>query len=94
MLYKKKQIKEKLTSHIEIEGPVEDLIIYLQGILEDCPDYNSIRIVDETWAGNFVIYGNRRESDKEYNRRVKKLKAAKTKREIAEKKAPESIRTS
>jgi hypothetical protein len=86
-------VKEVLDSYFDPEGTFESLIASLEGIKASYPDYKDFEIEKE-YGGHdesdtFKLVAMRLETDKEFEKRMKKLEkdkaAKKAEKELAEK---------
>jgi hypothetical protein len=60
-----------IDTRIDLEGPIDDVIVRLQNIQEKYKDHAGVRIeVDSCYEGGYTYYLERLETDEEYERRL------------------------
>jgi len=82
MAEEKKYVREEIEhNRLRVdyfEGSIIDIISNLKGLLNDgeAKGYSKISIEECVWADGFFVEGERLETDKEFERRLKRIESA------------------
>lgn len=89
----KKLIAENL-KELDLEGPLDNAILYLQGLKDLYPDHSNLRIdMDYCYESRYwYLWGDKLETDKVYQARIAKEAAVAAKQEERERQQLELLK--